>query len=153
MKKPSGTRAERLLDASTFYVDDCLGKCVAESLRADGWKIEWHREHFAKDGVKDTEIYEYIGLKKWVFLTKDKRIKSTLVELDKLIDCELKAISMSGGDMTGVKIAEMFIFHKLHIGRILKKNAPPFIATLNKGGLAISQSVKDRIKAREQRAT
>ena len=37
----------------TFYVDCCLGKTVAEAVRAAGALVEIHKDHFAQD-VEDT---------------------------------------------------------------------------------------------------
>lgn len=65
-------------------------------------------------------------------MTKDKRIRTNIVELDKLVKCKVKAISLAAGDFTGSKIAEMFISHRLQIGRFLKNNTAPFLAYLNK---------------------
>jgi PIN like domain len=124
-KKPSGTKAEQLLET-----------------------IEWHRDHFATDSITDEQIYEFIGPKAWVFLTCDRNIRYKPNEIDKLILCNIRAISLSKGDRTSADMAQVFITHKLDIGRALKKYRHPFIGYLQQKGLDIPESVLKRIELR-----
>jgi uncharacterized protein with PIN domain len=73
-KKPSGTKAERLLRESTFFVDRSLGRRLGIALREAGWNVELHDDHF-KDDTPDEKWLEEVGKKGWVVLTKDKAIR------------------------------------------------------------------------------
>jgi hypothetical protein len=61
-KKPSATKAELLLEESTFFVDRSLGRALGEKLRAAGWKIEIHDHHFAEN-TPDEEWLIKVGEK------------------------------------------------------------------------------------------
>ena len=79
-KRPSGTKAELLLNDSTFFVDRCLGTYVGLELRASGLLVEFHADHFADDTDDQTWISE-VGRRGWVVLTKDKAISRRPVEV------------------------------------------------------------------------
>lgn len=57
-KKPSATKAESLLEASTFFVDRCLGRTVGIVLRESGLKVELHEDHFKDDSPDEDWISE-----------------------------------------------------------------------------------------------
>ncbi len=149
-KKPSGTKAERLLEETTFYVDDCLGKSVALSLREAGWKTEWHRDHFQRDNVLDVEIYDYIGPKNWVMLTKDNKLRRNEEEVVKLVLCNLRVFSLSRNDMNSQQMVDAFLNHARAIGRLLKNEPAPFIAYVKSDSVEVPAQVRQRIATIQQ---
>jgi PIN like domain len=69
-RKPSATKAELLLEQTTFFVDRSLGRGVGQALIAAGMKVEYHDTHFAED-TPDKHWLPQVGTKGWVVLTKD----------------------------------------------------------------------------------
>ena len=59
-KRPSGTKAEVLLETSTFFVDRCLGKGVVVALHEGGLNVESHSDHF-EDDADDEEWISEVG--------------------------------------------------------------------------------------------
>jgi len=82
---PSGPRSQRLPEPWTFFVDRSLGgKVVADALRAAGEAVEVHDDHFAADAADQTWLAE-IGMRAWVVLSKDDRIRRNPVEREALL--------------------------------------------------------------------
>jgi predicted nuclease of predicted toxin-antitoxin system len=136
-KKPSGTRAERLLEESTFYTDECLGRHdVADALRAAGLKIEpWHR-HFPPR-TPDVEWLPYCGERGWVVLTKDKAIRRVEAEMAKVISSRVRMFTLTSGSMSGRQMASVFLGRRLAMARMLNANRYPFVATVSSSGVEI----------------
>ena len=130
-KKPSVTKAESLLEQSIFFVDRSLGRTLGEKLRAEGWKVELHDEHFAEDTPDDEWLVE-VGAKGWVVLTKDKRIRKRAVEKQAVIEARVRIFTLPSGEMTGQEMANVYLANRARIGRFLKNNKPPFIAVVYK---------------------
>ena len=144
-KKPSGTKAERLLEETTFYVDDCLGKGVAHTLRASGWKVEWHRDHFDRDGVLDIEIFTFLAPHHWVMLTKDKGLRKNLHEVKRIVECNCRVFSLSNGKMNSEQMSNIFLSNARGIGRFLKNYPAPFVAYFQKDRIELLDVMVERI--------
>jgi hypothetical protein len=64
-KKPSGTRAERLLKEVVFFTDRSLGLGVPQALKDAGYCVERHADHFVDD-APDEEWLADVGARGWV---------------------------------------------------------------------------------------
>lgn len=135
-KKPSGTKAESLLEASTFFVDRCLGKSVGVALCQCGLKVESHSDHF-KDDVADEVWISEVGRHGWIVITKDKAISRRPVELQAVVAANVRMFSLSSGNMTGDEMASAFVDNRLKMGRFIKDHPAPFIARVSKSGVAL----------------
>ena len=135
-RKPSGTKAELLLEASTFFVDRCLGRSVGVALRQAGLQVEFHADHFADDAADETWISE-VGQRGWIVLTKDKAIRTRPVELQAVIAAKVRMFRLSSGNMTGEDMGRIFVDNRLKMGRFLKNHPPPFIARVSASGVAM----------------
>lgn len=147
-KKQSGTKtaAELRHESSTFYVDDCMGKAVVAILRAKGWKVEWHRDHFKRDNVTDCEIYEYLNGHGWHFLTKDKKLRKRPHEVADMVRYGICVFSLTVvKDMQADAIAGAFDDCKRDIGRLLHKNDPPFVAYVSAKGVVMDSHAVERV--------
>jgi hypothetical protein len=133
-RKRFGTKAESLLEKSTFFVDDCLGSRVGGALRVAGFKVELHKDHFAP-ATPDAEWMPTVGSWGWVVLTKDKGMRRKPAEIAALKAARLAVFTLARGDMTGEEAARLFITNRLNIGRFLKNHHPPFIAHVSESGV------------------
>ncbi len=129
-RKPSGTKAELLLEASTFFVDRCLGRSVGVALQESGLQVEFHADHFADDADDETWI-SAVGERGWIVLTKDKAIRTRPVELQAVITAKVRMFRLSSGNMTGEEMGRVFVDNRLNMGRFMKRHPPPFIARVS----------------------
>ncbi|NJM62660.1 MAG: hypothetical protein HC849_24635 [Oscillatoriales cyanobacterium RU_3_3] len=63
-----------------FFIDRCLGKKVAESLRNARALVEIHDDSFSQD-LPDEDWLRIVGDRDWIVLTKDKNIARRSLEL------------------------------------------------------------------------
>lgn len=125
-----------LHEKSVIFLDRNLGSTIiANSLRQNkSIVVEIHDDHFPPD-AKDEEILATIGERKWIFLTKDKRIRYNRPAQLAIEKAKVKMFYLSTrGDLQGKEMAE--IFNKA-LSRIIKfslNNKPPFIAKVTRDG-------------------
>jgi predicted nuclease of predicted toxin-antitoxin system len=90
-----------------FFFDRNLGHRVPLSLRAQGWLVEMHDDHFDED-TSDTVILEAVARFNWVLVTQDHRIRKRAAELDALVEHGVRAFfiastaNLSATDTTDV---------------------------------------------------
>jgi hypothetical protein len=127
-KKPSGTNAERQLNESTFYTDECLGRHVGEALRAAGWKVVLYFDCFKEPGAEDVVWLPMVGAKQWVALTKDKAIRRKPWEREKVIEHGVRMFTLPNGSMSAEEMVQAFLGSRLKMGRVLHRYGWPFVA-------------------------
>lgn len=60
----------------TFFLDECLPYQIAYALKQFGHPITcWHEEFQQQQGIKDTPLIQYLGAKKYAWITKDDEAK------------------------------------------------------------------------------
>lgn len=134
-KKLSDANSNSLPNDLIFFIDCSLGKqIVPNMLRAAGAKVIAHDEVFPQ-GTKDEEWLSEAGKKGWIVLTKDKRIRYHINEINMLVRAKVAAIVLaSRGDLQGKEMGEIFCRAIPSILRLCKKVSRPFIANLSKDG-------------------
>jgi hypothetical protein len=135
-KKPSGTRAEQLLETTIFYADRCLGRQVPEALRAAGLKVEVHRDHFADD-TPDEDWLAQVGARLWVVLTKDKAIRRKASEREAVMAANIRLFTLPSGNLTGQEMAEIYLQNRLGMARFLHRQPGPFVAVVSRTGIVL----------------
>jgi hypothetical protein len=136
-RKPSGTRAERLLESTTFYTDECLGRReVPDGLRAGGLTVEPWFDHFPPR-TEDVEWLPFCGERSWVVLTKDKAIRRVEPEMDKVISAGVRLFTLPSGGMSGGEMVSIFLKNARRMARTLVKNPGPFVAVVSHSGVEI----------------
>ena len=123
-------------DRPTFYVDRCLGKTVANSLRAAGALIEIHDDHFAQDSLDDTWIPR-IAARGWVILTKDKNIRRGRGEREAVLTASARVFALCSGNMRGADMAAIFVRHLADMEQVALGLEPPFVAVVGQDGIEI----------------
>lgn len=135
-KKPSATKAERLLEQTTLFVDRSLGRQVGLTLRAAGLTVELHDDHFADDTADEVWLAE-VGVRCWVVLTKDKAIRRKPWERQVVMEAKVRLFTLPSGNMTGQEMAETFLENRLRMARFLKQQDAPFVAVVSRGGIML----------------
>lgn len=135
-RKRSATKAGPPPEPIILFVDRSLGRLVAERLRAAGATVEHHDDHFAEN-TPDVDWIAEVGRRRWVVLTKDKRIRRNPLERRAVAAAELRLFSLSGGNMTGAQMAEVFEANLARIEQFTRRTPPPFAALVSASGVRI----------------
>jgi len=109
-----------------FFTDRDLGKRFPEILRSAGFTVERHADHFAHDCADETWL-EQVGLRGWVAITHDGRIRYKPNELAAVIQHRV-ALLVVIGHAPYPQLAAAFITTRNRILSFLDKHEPPFIA-------------------------
>jgi hypothetical protein len=72
--------------------------------------------------------------RKWVVLTKDKRIQSRIGERAALMNAGARAFILVSGSLTGPEMGKIFVKALPKMQRFVTKYPPPFIAKVFKDG-------------------
>ena len=116
----------------TFFVDASLGgKVVAQALRDAGAKIEIHDDHFAQ-GTPDEEWLQEVGVRQWVVLTKDERIRYHNLARTALLNANVRAFVLTAKNLRGQENAEIFVKALPRINRLLSRHQGPFLAKVTR---------------------
>jgi len=122
-------------DELTFFLDRQLGRYkIAGALRKAGLKIEIHDDHFPQD-AQDPEWLTAAGKKNWIVITRDERIRYRVAERQAIRRAKVRAFVLAAqGDLRAEMLAEIFLKALPKIRRTVKKQKPPFIAKISRGG-------------------
>lgn len=124
----------RLLPEPVLFLDECLGSTdVPAALRALGCDVQLLRESFPAD-TPDPEWLREAGLRGWVVLTKDDRIRRPHVELEALLRAGVAAFVLTGGNLTGAATARAFVLAHARIRKLVRDYVRPFIAAVDASG-------------------
>jgi hypothetical protein len=92
-----------------------------------------HDAIFAQD-TPDEEWLTRAGREGWVVLTKDKLIRKRPIERDALVGANVRAFVFTGGNMSGIEMAESIVGAIPRMLRIIAATPPPFIARITGSG-------------------
>ena len=141
MKRPCDTSLpEQRPEPLVFYIDECLGKGVGVALKSAGEGVRFYGEEIPR-GTGDPDLLAMIGRKKWIFLTKDKRIRFHPAERSALLKAGVKAFVLTSGNLTGAEMASIFVRNLRRMKDMAGQVQGPFIAKVSKTGVEIYQGV------------
>lgn len=92
-----------------------------------------HDSVFAQD-TPDEEWLTRAGQMGWIVLTKDKFIRKRPLERKALLAAYVRAFVFTGGNMSGVEMAESLVAAIPRMLRIIATTPPPFIARVTGSG-------------------
>ena len=124
--------------APTFFIDRCLGKhLVAEKLREAGATVEVH-DDYCPQNMKDPELLREIGVREWLFVTKDDRIRTRGIEKEALIYAGVGAFILGTRQgVTGRKAGQIFAKALRRMIRFDAKYKRPYIAKVGVDGSVV----------------
>lgn len=124
----------RPLPDPVLFVDECLGSTdVPGALQAAGIKFELLHAHFAA-GTPDESWLQAVGMRGWVVVTKDQRIRRREAEFQALLNAKVAAFVLTSGNMTGVAMGQAFVGAYPNIQRMLRDYEVPFVAAVDAAG-------------------
>ena len=114
-------------DPFVLFIDRSLGKqIIATALRAAGFQVEVHDDHFSPD-ARDQEWLTEVGRKGWIVLTKDKKIKHRALELAAVVAVNARVFTLAAGGVQGSEMANIFVKAMPKIRSYVDANDPPYI--------------------------
>ena len=138
-RKRSGTRSaasstSRPPEPLAFFADESLDSLtVVEALRAAGATVERLTVIFPK-GTPDETWLAYAGSRRWIVLTRDKRIRYRQLERLALKEARVRAFVFTGGNVTVKDTGAILARALRRIERICRANAGPFIYHIGRAG-------------------
>lgn len=124
----------RPLPRPVLFLDECLGSTdVPDALRAAGITCELLHAHFPP-GVADRDWLGAVGMRGWVVLTKDQRIRRRHAEFGALLTANVAAFVLTSGNLTGAAMGQAFVRAYPRIQKMLRDHAVPFVAGVDAGG-------------------
>ncbi len=109
-----------------FFTDRDLGTLFPEILKDAGFSVERHRDHFSPDCPDEHWLAE-IGMREWVALTHDARIRYKPNELAAVIHHRVRLLVIVG-KAPFPELAASFVATQGRIEAFLEHAPPPVIA-------------------------
>jgi len=117
-----------------FFIDRCLGKKLADSLRNVGATVEIHDDYLAPD-INDEDWLRIVGERNWVVLTKDQKIATRYLELLAVAQGNVRLFALVDGNVSRDVMAQAFVNALEKMQKFIRGNQAPFIAKVDKSGL------------------
>ncbi len=117
-----------------FYLDRNMGNhVIADALRTAGLAVEIHDDHLPKN-APDEDWISLVGRRGWLAITKDKNIRYRAAELQAIKRHSASVLVVRAKNTTGQDIADILVSAKVKIQKFANKNAPPFVAGIDRSG-------------------
>jgi predicted nuclease of predicted toxin-antitoxin system len=104
----------------TWFVDRSLGRRIIDSLRAAGFQVEAHADHFVDDAPDVVWLGE-AGRRGWVVLTKDKAVRRNELEFQAIMTSEVACFSLGHGNLKSEQMAEAFVTARPGMEKALRR--------------------------------
>jgi PIN like domain len=136
----------RLAEPFTFFVDRSLGGAfVATAVREAGHAVVVHDDEFDAN-ARDVDWLRAVGARRWVVLTKDARIRTNALERGTLLSANVAAFILGQGDMTGPRMALIFVSALPRMMKVLRRWDLPIISTVTAvGGVSVLYANGERL--------
>ncbi len=111
-----------------------MGRRLAAVLIEAGAAAITHDSVFPEDDTSDEIWLTRAGDEGWIVLTKDKLIRKRPLEREALIASGVRAFVFSGGNLSGIEMAESIVGALPRMFRLIAKTPAPFIARITGSG-------------------
>lgn len=118
-----------------FFADRDLGRQFPTFLIGAGLRVEFHDDHFKPD-TPDEEWISEIGRRRWVAITRDKRIRYSPLALSVLMQSNAQLFVLVG-KLTTAEAAEVFIRWREKITAMAFAEPGAFIAKIRRDGVQV----------------
>lgn len=117
-----------------FFLDESLDSVsLATELRQAGATVERLTDHFPKGTLDEVWLAE-AGRRRWVVLTRDKRIRYRYLERLALQNAGVRAFVFTGGNVTGSETAAILAQALKRLTRVARADPGPFIYRFGRSG-------------------
>jgi hypothetical protein len=115
---------------------------IQSALAAKQIKYERHHSHLPS-GVEDHVWLKFVGERGWIAVSKDKGYTHTPLEKAQIDAHKIRYFAFSSGVLSGEEMATILSMHIEKIIRFIRKQDPPFIASLGKSGVSLRYPKKN----------
>ena len=107
---------------------------MPEALRARGWAVERHDDHFDQD-TPDQVLLVQVAERGWAFVTQDKRIRRRPLERQALLDAGLGVFAVSStANLSAEETAAVLIAAEEGVFEAFATVERPFVFGIHKDG-------------------
>ena len=106
---------------------------MPSALRAAGYAVEIHVDHFRQD-APDEEWLAGIAGRGWILLTKDGRIRRRVLERRALKAAGVHAFFLGNRQLTGREMASAFLAAIPRIFRVVDASDGPILGSVHRDG-------------------
>lgn len=132
----SDTKRSYRVPRDTFFFDNCLSPVLVEGLRAFGEDVQHLRDTFPSETPDSIWIPE-VAKRKWILITRDKRIRTRPLESEALVKsglCTFVFVQKRDPDRWGW--VELVVRRWMDISAFADKEKRPFLAAIpERGGI------------------
>jgi len=122
-------------DRPAFFIEaNTGGQKLARALRDAGYEVHLHNEHLP-EGTDDVSWIRFAAERNWIAITRDKRIRSSPLELNALLTAGLAAFFISSGELTGDEIRDRLLKFLPQMLEYWRRTPRPFLATVTASGI------------------
>jgi hypothetical protein len=104
---------------------------VPLALRASGWSIELHDDHFPQN-AKDVDLLPEVARRGWIFVTQDAHIRYRAAEKDAWLRAGLRAFVVVTANLGAEDTTEILERARKRIETLAAEEPPPFIYRIAK---------------------
>lgn len=136
-KRQSDGKPEQLrLDEFVLFLDENLDRCkpILEFLAASRVRHERYCDYF-EPGADDDLWLPFVGERRWVVLTKDKKNRYNQLEKTAIRRHKVAEFYFGSGNMNGVEMAAALKAALPEIKKICGREELPFIGSISRSGL------------------
>jgi PIN like domain len=128
------------LSEIVFFLDQNLsGRAIPQSIvrASNGCPVEIFINHFEKD-TEDVDWLPEIARRKWILLTKDRRITQRPLERQAIINSNGRAFILTSPSMSGDVIIALLKMAMPHVLNTIRRTPAPFIFGIDVSGVITS---------------
>ena len=111
-----------------------MGRRLAAALIDAGAQAITHDSVFEQNDTPDEVWLARAGAEGWVVITKDKLIRKRPIEREALLASGVRAFVFSGGNLSGVEMAESIVGALPRMFRLIARIPAPFTARITGAG-------------------
>ena len=111
----------------TLFFDRNTGRRVPRALQLLGLDVQWHDQCGFGPTTPDEQWLSYVGQKKWVVITHDRRFVYNQSEIQAVKDYQVACVVLSGGSVDRWGKVRMLARSWDLIQRIINSESPPYI--------------------------
>jgi PIN domain-containing protein len=135
LKRRSAASTPKPLEGWTLLCEESLGKRVPAALRENGLTVVVQGElPSIPRGLNDEDLARLAGPQGWILISKDLETRYRPNERIAISRARLRVFQLTRGPWTSEQMIKALLAARARMHRLVKKQSPPFIARINKGG-------------------
>lgn len=119
-----------------YFTDRDLGRRFAQALRAAGFAVEAHDEHFGPTTL-DQEWLPTVARRGWIVLTHDQRLRYESPAVAAAMRANARVVVIIAKGLRHDQLAELVLENRRRVERFLRRHKAPFLAKLRRDSVEL----------------